>query len=236
MSQAPYPQPGPQQPGPRFQQVPGQPYPPQQPIKPRKAWYKRPWFWILVAVVVIIIGVNGSKGANRTAGSGTEAGSQATTATQQTEAATQTRATTSPQAAPQAEKAAGMNEAVDAGDLQYTVTKVQTGVSTVGDQYVNQQPQGQYVLVTVSVKNTGKSATTFDSSLVKLYDKNAAQYSTDTTAEIYANKQNTTFLQQVNPGNTAKGVLVFDIPKDVQPTQLGVRGGLFGSEKKISLS
>lgn len=226
MSQAPFPQ----QPDPQFQQAPGQPYPPQQPAKPKKKWYKRPWIWVLAVIVVITIAVNANKGGSGTAGSAVSDAPAAQGTAQQATEQTEKPATK------QTEKAAGLNEAVDAGDLQYTVTKVQPGVSKVGDQYLNQEPQGQYVLVSVSVKNTGKSSTTFDSSLVKLYDKDATQYSTDTTAEIYANKQSSTFLEQINPGNTVKGVLVFDIPKDVQPTQLGVRGGLFGSEKKITLS
>lgn len=86
------------------------------------------------------------------------------------------------------------------------------------------------------MKNTSKSASTFTSSLVKLYDKDGNEYSTDTMAEIYANDQNTTFLEQINPGNSVKGLLVFDVPKDVQPTELGVSGGLFSAEKKITLS
>ncbi|WP_194793125.1 DUF4352 domain-containing protein [Raineyella fluvialis] len=238
MSQPPFPQSqNPQYQNQPYQQVPGQPYPPQPPMKPRKKWYKRPWVWVVTVIVIIAFAANGggNKGAKVTAGS---------TASQAPAAASSPLATTPVQASTQAvapaakqeEKLAGLNEAVDAGDLQYTVTKVQKGVSKVGSDYLNQSAQGQYVLVSVNVKNTGKSSKTFDSNLVKLYDKDAIEYSSDSTAEIYANDQNHTFLEQVNPGNTVKGLLVFDIPKDVQPTQLGVRGGMFGAEKKISLS
>ena len=40
------------------------------------------------------------------------------------------------------------------------------------------------------------------------------KYDNDGAAEIYANSQTQTFLEQINPGNGVTGVLVFDIPKD----------------------
>ncbi|SDB86596.1 protein of unknown function [Raineyella antarctica] len=233
MSQPPYPQqPGTQyqQPDPRFQQFAGQPYPPQQPVKPKKKWFKRPLVWILAIIAVIAIAVNAGGGDDQAASTaGTSASSTAPSA-----------GSPSSQAAAPAEKAAapaaGLNTAVAAGDLQYTVTKVSKGVAKVGDQYVSQEAQGQFVLVNVTVKNTGKSAVTFMSTYTKLYDKDGVEYSSDSTAEIYANTQSQTFLEQVNPGNSVKGVLVFDIPKDVTPVRLGVTGGMLGAEKDIALS
>lgn len=247
MSQPPYPQqpgqqypqfPGQQSPGQPYQQVPGQPYPPQEPVKAKKKWFKRPWVWILAVIVVIAIASNGGGGDKQSSAPAEPATavSSAPAAAPATQAAAKAPQAAKETQAAQAETRAGLNQAVGAGDLQYTVTKVQKGVSKVGDQYLNQTAQGQYVLVNVSVKNTGTSAMTFTSDYTKLYDKNKVEYSSDSTAEIYANSQSQTFLEQVNPGNTVKGILVFDIPKDVQPTTLGVKGGMFGSEKLIALS
>lgn len=71
MSQAPFPQ----QPNPQFQQGPGQPYPPQQPAKPKKKWYRRVWVWILIAIVFIVIVANGNKGGSEAADTATVTGS-----------------------------------------------------------------------------------------------------------------------------------------------------------------
>lgn len=135
MSQPPFPQ----QPNPQFQQVPGQPTPPQQPVKPRKKWYQRVWVWILVAIVFIVIAANGNKGGDTTAGSTpSQAPTQATTQQAGEQVAAQ------PEKAPEkpSEQTFAMNQPVDTNDLQYTVTKVQKGVSKVGNEYLNQKAQG----------------------------------------------------------------------------------------------
>ena len=74
--------------------------------------------------------------------------------------------------------------------------------------------QGQFCLVTVTVKNIGAEARTFDGSNQHAYGSGGVKYDNDTSAELDANTNTQTFLEQINPGNAVTGVIVFDIPKD----------------------
>lgn len=105
------------------------------------------------------------------------------------------------------------------GKFEFTVTKVEHGKAQVGDQYLNKQAQGQFVFVSVTVKNVGAEGKLFDGSSQYAFG-DGVRYTHDGTAEIYANKDSATFLNTINPGNTVNGVLVFDIPKDKKISQV----------------
>jgi hypothetical protein len=106
-----------------------------------------------------------------------------------------------------------MNTPATDGKFQFTVTGMKCGVKQVGDQYLNDKAQGEFCLVDVSIKNVGTSAETFYDGSQKAYDDANTEYSVDSGAAIYANKESSTFLAQINPGNTVKGKLVFDVPQ-----------------------
>jgi hypothetical protein len=44
------------------------------------------------------------------------------------------------------------------------------------------------------------------------------------------------FLQQVQPGLSVTGEIVFDLPDDASDLKLLVKGSMFGTEKQISLT
>ncbi|SRR6266704_3547855 len=130
---------------------------------------------------------------------------------------------------------AGLNQPVRDGKFEFTVTDVNCGATTVGPADLGKTAQGQFCQVGVTVKNIGNQAQTFDGSSQKAYDASHTQFSDDTTAEVYANQNNQTFLQQINPGNQVKGILVFDVPKTTKITTLELHDSPFSSGVKVKV-
>lgn len=134
------------------------------------------------------------------------------------------------------ETAAKLNEPARDGKFEFIVSGVECGKPSVGtNEYLTQQAQGQFCLVNVSVKNIGNEAQTFDSSSQYLFDASGAKFSADGTASLYANPQGSTFLNQINPGNSVNGVLVFDLPKDKTPVTAQLHDSPMSNGVKISL-
>jgi hypothetical protein len=130
---------------------------------------------------------------------------------------------------------AGLNQAARDGDFQFTVTGLKCGVSHVGSDLIGQDAQGQYCLVSVQIKNIGKKAQTFSDSEQKAYDVKKVEYSVDSAAALYANGNSSVLFEQINPGNTVKGKLVFDVPEGTKLTSLELHDSLFSGGVKVNL-
>ena len=126
-----------------------------------------------------------------------------------------------------APKASGLNQPVRDGKFEFTVTSIKCGISRVGDSYLNKTAQGQFCEVNVTVKNIGTQPQLFDGSNQIAYGPNNVMYENDGEAELYANSDTQTFLNEINPGNSVNGVLVFDIPKDAKITKLELHDSAF---------
>jgi hypothetical protein len=128
-----------------------------------------------------------------------------------------------------------MNTPVTDGKFQFTVTGMKCGLDKVGDDVVSQKAQGQFCLVDVQVKNVGKTQEYFVDSTQKAFDAAGTEYSVDSGAAVYANKDYDTFLAQINPGNTVKGKLVFDVPAKAKLTSVTLHESTFTAGVKIPL-
>ena len=106
----------------------------------------------------------------------------------------------------------GYNQPVRDGKFEFVVKSLKCGAPKVGGQYLEAKAQGQFCLATISVKNIGTEAQTFDASSQEAKNGEIT-YKADSMASIYANKDPNTFLNQINPGNSVTAVVVFDIPK-----------------------
>jgi hypothetical protein len=134
-----------------------------------------------------------------------------------------------------AEKVAKIGQPARDGKFEFVVKQVKCGVSKVGGD-LGETAQGQFCLVTVNVKNIGKEAQMFSDGNQKAFAANGTEYSADTAAAIYANKNAETFLNEINPGNQVTGVLVFDIPKNVKLTKLELHDSAFSGGVAVQLS
>ncbi|MCF2571251.1 DUF4352 domain-containing protein [Brevibacterium sp. UCMA 11754] len=206
----------------------------QRPPKRRKPLLKRWWFWIVLILVVVIIGSAISGGGDDSAEN-----TESSAAVAEDEAASGDKAKEEPAADKAAEEDAaasyGIGDVVAADDWEVTVNSVKDGVSSVGDEYLGAEAQGQFVTVNLSVKNTASAPDFFWEDNIKLGDEAGNTYSADSEAGLYADADSILFAEEINPGNTAKGVLVFDVPADVSPDKLTFEGGLFADPIEISL-
>ena len=226
----------PAQPGPGGG-FPGGPYPPQQPgdfgqkpPKQKKPLLKRWWFWLLA--VIVIIAIASAIGGGGDDASTSESGSADA---QQSGESAEKEAADKPADKPAEEATYGIGDTVASDDWEITVARVEDGVSQVGDEFLNAQAQGQFVQIRLSVKNTGSEPNYFFEDDIKLGDDSGNTYSADSEAGIYEAEDNILFLEEINPGNAAEGVLVFDVPEDVDPNKLTFAGGLFSDPVEISL-
>ncbi|MEV6524275.1 DUF4352 domain-containing protein [Longispora sp. NPDC051575] len=122
------------------------------------------------------------------------------------------------------------------GKFEFVVKKVECGVGEVGGEYLNKRAQGQFCLVTLSVKNIGNKPQTMSDSNQKGFGANNARYSTDSSASLYANSDgDSVWYTEINPGNEVAGVIVFDIPKDGQLLSLELHDSLFSGGVKVKL-
>jgi hypothetical protein len=121
----------------------------------------------------------------------------------------------------------GLNEPARDGKFEFTVTSIECGISHVGTDIVGADAQGQYCKVATTVRNLGDEAVTFYTGNQFAYNADGQKYSADAAAEIYLGESDNGFLTSINPGNTADGTIVFDIPEDASITKLELHDSAF---------
>lgn len=128
----------------------------------------------------------------------------------------------------------GVGDSVRDGKFEFTVTQVEPGVQEIGDEFLSQEAQGQFVLVHLTVENIGNESQYFDGNNVTAYDAKNREFTADTEAAIYLDDSNS-FLNEINPGNSVEGVVVFDVPADVTLSGLELHDSVFSGGVEVTL-
>ncbi|WP_307851234.1 DUF4352 domain-containing protein [Nocardiopsis sp. MG754419] len=102
------------------------------------------------------------------------------------------------------------------GQWEVTVESVET-TDTFDDGGTEQVPQGEFLVVTMTVLNSGDEATIFDESGVTVVDSDG-----NTHMASGQTGEQSLFLEQINPGNSVTGEVVFDVPEGTDATTLQV--------------
>jgi hypothetical protein len=133
------------------------------------------------------------------------------------------------------EEIAGIGTAVKDGKFEFTVKSFECGKPSVGtNEFMTKTAQGQFCLLNVSVKNIGNEKQSLLSSNQKLLN-GQNEYSADDVATMYAAPQGSTWYSDINPGNSVEGAIVFDVPKDVTPSQAKLFDSAFSNGVKVNL-
>jgi hypothetical protein len=128
---------------------------------------------------------------------------------------------------------------VSDGKFAFTVNKFTCGEKTVGaNQYAQVNAQGQFCRMNLTVKNTGDESQTLSDSAQVVYDAQGKKYSADSSADIYASNDNSatsTWLNNINPGNSVTGDILFDVPAGTTPVTAELHDSSFSGGAKVSL-
>ena len=188
--------------------------------QPRRSWFARHKILTTLGAVVVVVAVASALG-----GGGDDAPPASSAAS--------APAGDAPADESPASTAAGIGTPVRDGKFEFTVTGVEPGVTRVGDDVFGQDAQGQFLLVHVTVTNIGDKAQYFDGSSQKLTDTQGRTHSADTGAAIYLGDAQS-FLNQINPGNSVQGTVVFDVPADAAPATVELHDSR--TEETVALS
>jgi hypothetical protein len=132
-------------------------------------------------------------------------------------------------------KAPGLKTAVRDGKFEFTITKFDCSLTTIGSDYLKTKAQGKFCLAHMTVKNIGKESQMLDASSQKALDKDGTVYDADGGAAIYVNEGSEVFLNNINPGNQVKGVVPFDVPKDTKIVTLELHDSPFSDGAKVTV-
>ena len=127
------------------------------------------------------------------------------------------------------EKSAAIGDEIQVGNMAFKVNEVGF-LKTIGNEMVNETADGVFMLLSVTLMNTGKKSMTIDNSLFKLQDANGAEYEFSsrgaTTLEMIG--KTTLFLKQCQPNIATSGILIFEVPSESEYI-LNVSDGMWSS-------
>lgn len=136
-----------------------------------------------------------------------------------------------------------IGEKIDVGNMSYTVNEITTATQ-VGPSVFPTTANETFIVVDLTVTNNGDEAVTVDSTYFKLLI-DGATFDADSEASMIANQNengeivNSFFLENLNPGSTLSGKIVFDVSQtnaDNPEKVLEVQEGIFGTQTgKINL-
>ncbi|MBV5113857.1 DUF4352 domain-containing protein [Bacillus altitudinis] len=137
------------------------------------------------------------------------------------------------------EKTHKIGDKVAVEDFTYQVNSV-TEAKSLQKQYMSDvTTDGKFVIVEVTVKNTGKKGRMVDTEMFRLIGKDGTEYKSLATNNMYVNDTDSSFfLKQINPKLSKKGRIAFEVPNE-KKFSLQVSSGLGwtgGKYKTIDLS
>ena len=200
----------------------------------KKTPFYKKWWFILIIVLIAFGAIKGGSGTNSSKQSTSSNSSTQVTTSEETVEKKASEETKNTEEATKAEHKIG--EIVKVGDVEYIVNSKSLS-QNVGGEY-GKTANGIYLIVNVTVKNTGKKSITVTDDFFKLL-KGDTEYATDGAAGLYANEEAKFFLSELNPENSITGNVVFDLSDETANAsglQLQVQTGIWGTQKgKISL-
>ena len=126
------------------------------------------------------------------------------------------------------------------GAFTVTVTGVECTAGPLGTAPVIRTPEGRFCVASLQIRNDGLAPRSFPAPFQRITD-GTRRFGPDTVttrsrpALVLASGARELTPIPLNPGLTVEGVLVFDLPPDVEPTALELRAGPRGRAVQVAL-
>ncbi len=147
--------------------------------------------------------------------------------------------TTSQSGSNKAAISGAIGEPLKDGNFEFTAHSVKCGIAQViqpDNDYLHKTAQGQYCVLSLSVKNVGDQEVPYYSRHQKLWDGTPSQYGSDEAATTYYTQSSLpSNLANLNPGNGVNVSVVFDIPKGVTPVFAELHESALSAGAKVNL-
>ncbi|SDU62291.1 DUF4352 domain-containing protein [Jiangella alkaliphila] len=195
---------------------------------PKKRHRLRNAVLIVIGVIALIVIV-------QAAGGGDDPETPATTQEEDAAAPAGEEPAAEEPAEPAEEAAPGLGDPAEDGDFTFVVDAVEDGPERIGDDAFGVSPQGRFVYVTITVTNHGDAPGSFFGDNQYLIDTEGRKASADAEAAIYLPESQSLY-EEINPGNTLTGTVVFDIAADAVPAAVELHDSLFSGGVTVSLS
>ncbi|MEU0541926.1 DUF4352 domain-containing protein [Nocardia sp. NPDC005978] len=192
---------------------------------------------MLLAVVLLGCGGLGLLGIGESSDSKTKASKTSTSAAAQP-ANEQPGAPISAAPAPAEKPRKGVapaGSAVRDGQFEFVVTKIERGQTFLQDGYSKATAQGEFVLVSVKVTNTGKQQRTFWGDEQILIDDQDREFTASGDGARAIPNNNDGYSQDLNPGFSLDRVVVFDIPPGTNYVTIEFHDSPFSGGVKVAL-
>lgn len=180
--------------------------------KSLRPWYKKKRFIVpgaLVALVVVISMASGGGSDSPTTGGGAAQVASA--------------------------EAVAIGAPVRDGDFEFVVHGVESGVAGIGNDYFGTTAQGQFIVVDLSVTNIANEPQWFMLDYATLYNAEGQKFAASGEAMFYL-EDGASILDEINPGNTLRGKVVFDVPASVTPVTIELQDSLFSGGAVVNLA
>jgi hypothetical protein len=132
-------------------------------------------------------------------------------------------------------EAAVVGDPVDDGGFRFVVDGVDCGRDRVGGEFFRERAQGQFCLLSVSVENIGDEAGSLFADNQYLIDGRGGRHSADGSATFALDPEGDTWFEEINPGNTVTGEIVFDVPEDRRMLQAELHDSAFSGGVLVDL-
>ncbi|MGZ4599469.1 MAG: DUF4352 domain-containing protein [Oryzihumus sp.] len=122
------------------------------------------------------------------------------------------------------------------GRLEFDVTGLTCGLSSVGTATFGQRPRGQYCRVSLTVENVADQPQSLFADNQLLVDASGHKFSADSTASIYDGGDKVqTIYQEVAPGESVSGDVYYDVPRSARPAAVELHDSAYSDGVTLSL-
>ncbi len=125
--------------------------------------------------------------------------------------------------------------ATDDETFAFTVNSFECGIESVGDDILGAEAQGQFCKANITIENVGTEAEYVYSDSQILFDDQGREFSPDSSSMMYLEDSSDLWLNEINPGNSVTGDLLFDVSDDFVGDRLELHATMFSGGVEISI-